>query len=198
MILQDEPIAEVRMVQRGAPDEAVACYQGFLTADAHRTTLALQCGEALLQLKREAGHGGWAAVLQRTGVPERSARRWMRLADHGLRTAVVNGLGGLRATDEWLARLRRAWPSYRDLWPCICARLEAGQEDIDEIMRAISGQFCLYRAFEDVYPESGPGALAVSDVRTEYPNPTKIPSNNGTLEGFVEALAYVFDLDKAA
>ena len=194
MILPGEPTAEVRVTQRGALDEAQVCYQGFLAADAHRTDLALRCGEALLQLKTEAGHGGWADVLERTGVPERSARRWMRLADHGLRTAVVTGLGGLRATDEWLGRLRAAWPGYRQLWPCIRARLEAGQLDVEGIKRAISHQAQLYRAFEDIYPESGPWALAVSDVRTEYPNPTKTPSNDGTLEGFVEAMAFVFAL----
>ena len=194
MILPGEPTAEVRVTQRGALDEAQVCYQGFLAADAHRTDLALRCGEALLQLKSEAGHGGWADALERTGVPERSARRWMRLADHGLRTAVVNGLGGLRATDEWLARLRRAWPSYRDLWPCVRARLEAGQQDVESIMRAISDQFWLYRAFEDVHPESRPGALAVGDVRIQYPNPTKIPSFDGTMEGFVDAMTFVFAL----
>ncbi len=194
MILHGEPTAEVRVTQRGALDEAQVCYQGFLAADAHRTDLALRCGEALLQLKTEAGHGGWADALERTGVPERSARRWMRLTDHGLRTAVVNGLGGLRATDEWLARLRRAWPGYRQLWPCILARLEAGQWDPAEIRQAISDKAELYRAFELAYPGSDPWWLSMSDVRIEYPNAAKIPSNDGTLEGFVEAMAFVFAL----
>ena len=34
----------------------------------------------------------------------------------------------------------------------------------------------------------------MSDVRIEYPNAAKIPSNDGTLEGFVEAMAFVFAL----
>ena len=101
MILPGEPTAEVRVTQRGALDEAQVCYQGFLAADAHRTDLALRCGEALLQLKTEAGHGGWADVLERTGVPERSARRWMRLADHGLIEVTPNAARAIAVLREW-------------------------------------------------------------------------------------------------
>ena len=85
-------------------DEVHEFWMAYQLADAHRTDAALQGGEALLRLKAQSGHGNWGAALEATGVPARTARRWMRLSKAGMTPGRVGELGGLVAADEWVAR----------------------------------------------------------------------------------------------
>ncbi len=70
---------------------------------------ALQAGAALVEAKSLVKHGQWKIWLAGTGIPERSAQRYMALARGGLKSAIVADLGLAEA-----ARLagvgHRLWP----------------------------------------------------------------------------------------
>ena len=53
-------------------------------------------------------HGEWTPFLERAGVPGRTARRMLRFADAEVQTGHVASLGGIAATDVWLAAMDRA------------------------------------------------------------------------------------------
>jgi hypothetical protein len=71
-------------------------------ADLHRAVMhhtataaekALAAGAALVEAKALCRHGEWSDWLKATGVPERSARRYMLLHRAGFKTATVADLG---------------------------------------------------------------------------------------------------------
>jgi hypothetical protein len=75
-------------------------------ADLHRAVLhhtasaaekALVAGAALVEAKSLCRHGEWQDWLKATGVPERSARRYMLLHRAGLNSAIVADLGMAKA-----------------------------------------------------------------------------------------------------
>ena len=80
---------------------------------------ALAAGAALVEAKALCGHGAWRGWLAEAGIPERSARRYMRLHQAGLKSETVADLGGIRAADRFIAQhgkpgvgmeaLARAW-----------------------------------------------------------------------------------------
>ena len=70
---------------------------------------ALQAGAALVEAKSLVKHGQWKIWLAGTGIPERSAQRYMALARGGLKSAIVADLGLAEAAR--LAGLgHRLWP----------------------------------------------------------------------------------------
>jgi Protein of unknown function (DUF3102) len=67
---------------------------------------ALEAGHMLNNAKADCRHGEWLSFLDRSGVPERKAQRFMKLARSGLKSDGVSDLGGITATLSWLERLR--------------------------------------------------------------------------------------------
>lgn len=63
---------------------------------------ALQAGRLLIEAKKLAGHGSWGGFLAKTGIRERTAQRYMRLAESGMKSATVADLGGIAAADRFL------------------------------------------------------------------------------------------------
>jgi hypothetical protein len=54
---------------------------------------ALEAGAALVEAKSLVGHGEWLPFLASTGVPERTARRYMLLHRAGFKSAMVADIG---------------------------------------------------------------------------------------------------------
>lgn len=75
------------------------------SADAEKAAIerALEAGRLLLEAKSECRHGQWLLFLERAGVPERKAQRFMKLARSGLKSDTVSDLGGVRAALAYLA-----------------------------------------------------------------------------------------------
>jgi hypothetical protein len=80
-------------------------------ADLHRAVLhhaataaekALAAGAALAEAKALCRHGEWQDWLRATGVPERSARRYMLLHRAGVKTATVADFG-MAVAERWAA-----------------------------------------------------------------------------------------------
>ena len=70
--------------------------------------------DALAEARDLCEHGEWAAHLRKTGIPDRTATRMMRLARAGIKTATVADLGVGRV-DEILARTKA--PATGLVWP---------------------------------------------------------------------------------
>ena len=68
----------------------------------------LEAGALLVEARAECGHGDWLPFLARAGVPERTARRMMRLARAGMTPDAIAEAGGVKAALEALARPRKS------------------------------------------------------------------------------------------
>jgi len=88
--------------------------QGQIT-DLHRDVLdqtataaekALAAGAALVEAKALCGHGAWGVFLADAGIPERTAQRYMQLHRAGMKSATVADLGGIAASERFLAEHR--------------------------------------------------------------------------------------------
>lgn len=71
---------------------------------------ALVAGAALNEAKALCAHGTWGDWLAETGIPERSAQRYMVLHRTALNSAMVADLGGIGAAATWSGRLRLPKP----------------------------------------------------------------------------------------
>ena len=74
----------------------------------------LQCGAILSEAKAEIGHGRWLPFLDRAGIPERTARRMMRLFRSGL-TAEQLADQGIKAALAALAKIKPKSVTVSDL-----------------------------------------------------------------------------------
>ena len=72
-------------------------------ANHNRIQIALDGGAFLNRVRAQLDHGQWLPYLEGIGLKERTARRWMRLAAVGFKSATVADLGGIRAADESLS-----------------------------------------------------------------------------------------------
>ncbi len=70
-----------------------------------RTRAALAGGEALVELRRVLRHGDFGPHVERMRMNERTARRWMQLAQLGITAEEVQERGGIRAAIKALAPL---------------------------------------------------------------------------------------------
>ena len=77
-------------------------WERYRRSNAERIGAALATGVALLGLRERLAHGEFLPAVARLGIPERTARDWMRLARAGFKTATVADLGGIRAALESL------------------------------------------------------------------------------------------------
>ena len=90
-------------------DAARSAHTAIGTHEKAAAEKALQAGAALIEAKPLVKHGQWKSWLAGTGIPERSAQRYMALARGGLKSAIVADLGLAEAA-------RLAGLGYR-LWP---------------------------------------------------------------------------------
>jgi hypothetical protein len=67
---------------------------------------AIEAGSLLIEAKGCCRHGDWLPFLQRAGMRERNAQRYMKLAKSGLKSDTVSDLGGIKATLRWCEALR--------------------------------------------------------------------------------------------
>jgi hypothetical protein len=113
-------------------------------ADLHREVLhhtataaekAIAAGAALVEAKALCGHGAWGAWLKETGIPERSAQRYMALHRAGLKSATVADLGGIAAAERFLALLTpkgaRGWAGAEGAARALIKIREAESEAIE-------------------------------------------------------------------
>ncbi|MGR3804911.1 MAG: DUF3102 domain-containing protein [Marinibacterium profundimaris] len=84
---------------------------------------ALAAGAALTEAKALCGHGEWGAWLAETGIPERTAQRYMLLHRAGCKSAIVADFGMVRAERISSLGLR--------LWPQEGAGIEASGGNLD-------------------------------------------------------------------
>ena len=90
---------------------------------------ALAAGTALAEAKAGISHGGWTTWLQaNTGLTERTARRYMQLAESGIKSATVADLG-IRGAAESIARVSRRRDTLDD---------PACDEWIDEVVALLN------------------------------------------------------------
>lgn len=77
--------------------------------EAHKAAIErmLEAGHLLLEAKEACPHGQWLPFLERAGIHERKARRYMQLARSGLNPGHVSDLGGLKAALDYLAYRER-------------------------------------------------------------------------------------------
>ena len=93
----------------------VAVYKRCSTA-ANRAYLT--AGATLLEARKAARHGQWAAFLEACGIEMRTARNMMTLVRAGLSADDVTAAGGVRGALESLREAAKAeLGRYRELWP---------------------------------------------------------------------------------
>ena len=87
-------------------DLAEAAGDAFRRGRAHSVEAAgayLDCGRLLAEARAECGHGAWLPFLARAAIPERTARRMMRLHRAGM-TAETLAEQGVKAALAGMAR----------------------------------------------------------------------------------------------
>lgn len=103
-----------------------------LALGAHETAAAaraLEAGAALVEAKALVIHGAWKSWLSGTGIPERSAQRYMALTRGGLESAIVADMGVAEAS-------RLAGLGYR-IWPEDDRAVHAQGVEEDHVAEAI-------------------------------------------------------------
>ena len=90
-------------------DEASRAHLDSLRHKEFAAERALAAGSALVEAKALCGHGAWSAWLKSTGIPERTAQRYMKLHRGGFKPATVADLGMAKAEAMASAGL--------ELWP---------------------------------------------------------------------------------
>lgn len=76
---------------------------------------ALDAGNRLNEAKASCPHGTWLPFLDRAGLPERKAQRFMKLASAGLKSDTVSDLGGIKAALAFVSKRDRAASLMRSL-----------------------------------------------------------------------------------
>ncbi len=90
-------------------DEARQAHSEILHHVESAAKRALAAGAALAEAKALCAHGKWGDWLAETGIPERSAQRYMRLHRAGLKSATVADLG-LSQAERIAGVIEKAWP----------------------------------------------------------------------------------------
>ena len=91
---------------------------------------ALEAGRLLVIAREGCRHGEWLPFLERAGIGERKAQRYMTLARSGVTSVTVSEMGGIRVTLEYLSRRERKLPigdrglivygdRERDIWNAV-------------------------------------------------------------------------------
>ena len=88
-------------------DQAGRAWQRHRTHRVAAATAYIDAGHALAEAKRECRHGEWLAVLERAGIPARTARNMRAIAESGLNAEAITEQGGIRASLEWMRSQRK-------------------------------------------------------------------------------------------
>ena len=91
--IQPPPGADIEGLTDRLAD-AIALYRKH---GLERIKAALEGGAALAELKDALRHGDFGPHVERLGLGERTARRWMQLAESGWTAEEIQGLGGIKA-----------------------------------------------------------------------------------------------------
>jgi hypothetical protein len=94
---------------------------------------ALIAGRSLLEAKQLVKHGNWLPFLAEAGIPERTAQRYMTLAESDLQSDTVSLLGGPTPALRFLALRAHAASALDEAE----ADARAGREGIEPIERAL-------------------------------------------------------------
>ena len=86
--------------------KAASRYQRYQTDRWGAITAYLEAGAALNVARSLAAHGEWAVLLAESSIPERTARRMMRLATHYEDATAVIEAGGIRASLEAMSEAK--------------------------------------------------------------------------------------------
>lgn len=86
-------------------ERAKEAHSAYTLADQTSAEKAIEAGHLLLEAKAECRHGEWLPFLNRAGLAERKAQRFMALARSGLKPSAVSDLGGITAALRWLQDL---------------------------------------------------------------------------------------------
>lgn len=85
-------------------DEAKQAHNESLDHAQKAAERALAAGAALNEAKGLCAHGTWGDWLAQTGIPQRSAQRYMKLHSAGLKSDTVSDLGGIAAALSFLSK----------------------------------------------------------------------------------------------
>jgi hypothetical protein len=85
-------------------DEARQAHAESLHHSQKAAERALVAGSALVEAKALCAHGTWGDWLAQTGIPERSAQRYMKLHSAGLKSDTVSDLGGIKASLAFVSK----------------------------------------------------------------------------------------------
>lgn len=110
-------------------DSARAAHNAVGAHEKAAAARALEAGAALVEAKALIRHGAWKSWLSGTGIPERSAQRYMALTRGGLESAIVADMGVAEAS-------RLAGLGYR-FWPGDDRVLHAEGVEEDHVAEAI-------------------------------------------------------------
>jgi hypothetical protein len=78
----------------------------MLQAQRTSAEAAIKAGGLLTEAKIESGHGAWLPFLDRAGISERTAQRFMSIWRSGLNPSLVSDLGGIKAALAFMSRWR--------------------------------------------------------------------------------------------
>ena len=198
--MQNKPTKDHRHHQEGLEElkrEAVSAYRETHQLARDTVASAWETGKLLTEIKSRLNHGEWLPWLESAGIPQRTANDWMRISQISSAANLTSIRAALKEA-SFLSDLERIWPNYRDHWPLIEPRIQAGQRDPEELIEDHFAYLTLLAEFERRWPESfkseGDGIVVLVDVRRaeEYPDPNGMPPD------WTDALAWIYDLDKDA
>lgn len=135
----------------------------------HATAMAekaLEAGAALSEAKALCKHGTWANWLKNTGIPERSAQRYMKLHRAGLKSATVADLGGIAEAEKFLSKTRftseadmdRAARAWLQIWAAESETLDgwlAYGAALNEAKELLKDDDAWKAWLEESFPETG-------------------------------------------
>lgn len=93
---------------------------------------AMSAGRMLVEAKEACPHGTWLPFLQRAGLAERTAQRWMKLHRGRLQPDTVSLLGGVSAALTFLGYRDNAMRWFDEAERCAIHLQETGEELDDE------------------------------------------------------------------
>ncbi len=119
----------------------------FTTARKMSLGHAQEIGRLLVQLKAAAGHGNWLQALKRCGLSERSAQRYMKLAEQIRHAADLAEPTTIRGAEAALTKPKRAEseegalttasPALIERWRTAWAALAVTEAEVEEVERAV-------------------------------------------------------------
>ena len=134
--MQNKPTKDHRHPQKGLEElkrEAVSAYRETHQLARDTVASAWETGKLLTEIKSRLNHGEWLPWLKSAGIPQRTASDWMRISQISSAANLTSIRAALKEA-SFLSDLERIWPNYRDHWPLIEPRIQAGQRDPEKLL----------------------------------------------------------------